>query len=202
MEKSLYYEDQRKEQLLGQWLDIHLYNKYTQKYKSIERIIDKSLQKKGIDVRVTTFDNRIINIDEKCSMHYINEDLPTFAFEILNSTSGNKGWLYNNDLKTDYYLLCWPHSDDITIPSAESFTYIEAMYIERKKVSQLLEDNNIFEDDLIKTTREHLGKNEKRINLAKGINLYFNYSLYEKPVNVVIKKELLKTFCKWNKMIY
>lgn len=105
MVRSKFYEDKRKEELFGVWLDNHFYRNMLGKYKSITRNVDAVLQKKGVDVIIITNEDKTIYIDEKATLQYINKRIPTFAFEIRNTTSGAQGWLYNPDYITDYYLL-------------------------------------------------------------------------------------------------
>ena len=50
MVRSKFYEDKRKEELFGVWLDSHFYKHMLGKYKNITRNTDVALQKKGVDV--------------------------------------------------------------------------------------------------------------------------------------------------------
>ncbi len=77
------------------------------------RVTDEKLQKDGIDVTYT-IDGRHYIVDEKAQMDYIYkpEPLPTFSLELLNSASGNIGWLVNQELRTEYYMFIWPHAEE------------------------------------------------------------------------------------------
>lgn len=84
MTRSKYDEDKRKEELFAKWLDKYYYSTKIPPSKKITRIYDEKLQKVGIDVIVESGRGNIFYIDEKATLHYINKNIPTFAFEILN----------------------------------------------------------------------------------------------------------------------
>lgn len=196
MEGSKYYEDKRKEELFGTWLDKHFYSRIIPYYKEITRVSDITIQKKGVDVIIEKEDGKKIYIDEKATLHYINKKIPTFAFEIMNMTSGTQGWLYNPDYITDYYVLAWPNATDERIPDAEAFVDTEIMCIERSKVLQLLTDKGLTENrilDLVKYYKSQLSKAHK-FEIAPEIQLNFNMTLAEKPINIVVKKKLLEQY--------
>lgn len=199
MKKSRFNEDKRKEELFGVWLDNHFYKQMQKKYKSITRNSDAALQKRGVDVIIENLEGKIIYIDEKAAPQYINKKIPTFAFEIKNSTSGAQGWLYNPDYITDYYLLAWPNAVDEEIPDAEAFTDTEVMSIKRSKVIQLLADNGLTEEHILNLVQQYQGQLDKKnkFEIAPGITLNFNQSLAEKPINVVVKKDVLSRYANY-----
>lgn len=113
----------------------------------------------------------------------------------MNMTSGTQGWLYSPNYITDYYVLAWPNATDERIPDAEAFIDTEIMGIERRKVFQLLEDKGLTQKrilDLIRYYESHLSKAHK-FEIASGIQLNFNMTLAEKPINIVIKKSCLNS---------
>ncbi|MCH5344952.1 MAG: hypothetical protein J1E64_13035 [Acetatifactor sp.] len=203
MTKSKFYEDKRKEELFGVWLDAHFYVTLIGKYKSISRNTDEALQKKGVDVIIETKDGKTIYIDEKATLQYINKHIPTFAFEIKNTTSGARGWLFNPEYITDHYLLAWPNAFDENIPSAESFTDTEIMIIKRESVIQLLADNGITENKILELIEHYKSRlsETNRFEISPGITLNFNLSLAECPINVVIKKDLLKKYANYHTVV-
>ncbi len=200
MTQSMFYEDKRKEELFGEWLDVHFYARLKEKYKRIERINDANLQKRGVDVVVETYLGKVIYVDEKASLQYINKRIPTFAFEICNTTSGARGWLYNPDYLTDYYLLAWPNAEDESIPASDAYTATELMIIKRDKVLQLLTDNGLSEPRILQLVKECLRRSDEgnRFEIAPGISLNFNLTLAERPINVVIRKELLAQYATYS----
>lgn len=203
MVKSKFFEDKRKEELFGVWLDAHFYSMFVGKYKCVTRITDAVLQKKGVDVIIETFSGTKIYVDEKATLQYINKKIPTFAFEIKNTTSGAQGWLYNPDYLTTHYLLAWPNALNESIPNADSFCCTEVMSIKRSRVIDLLCDNGLTESkilELIEAYSKKVNENNK-FDIAKGITLNFNLSLAEKPINVVIKKDLLSKYADYSTVV-
>lgn len=203
MVRSKFYEDKRKEELFGVWLDNHFYKYMLDKYKNITRNTDVALQKKGVDVIIETYSKKLIYIDEKATLQYINKRIPTFAFEISNTTSGAQGWLYNPDYITDYYLLAWPNAVDESIPNAEAFTETEVMSIKRSSVIQLLTDNGLTEEHILELVQQYQGQIDikNKLEIVSGITLNFNQSLAERPINVVIKKNLLSKYADYSKFV-
>ncbi len=203
MVSSNFHEDKRKEELFGTWLDNHFYIRMVGKYKSITRNSDATLQKRGVDVIIEKNDGNIIYIDEKATLQYINKNIPTFAFEIRNNTSGAQGWLYNPNYITDYYLLAWPNATDERIPNAESFTNTEVMSIKRSSVVQLLLDNGLTEQkilDLVQQYQNRLSETNK-FEIAPGITLNFNQSLAERPITIVVKKNILLQYADYHTVV-
>lgn len=102
-------EDSIQEQILSKFLFKGYQN--TCLSGKLEKIDEKEKQLLGIDLEYHG-EKGIKNIDEKAQLTYINQTLPTFAFE-LSSMQGDGakylsgGWLFANSdrNKTDYYFL-------------------------------------------------------------------------------------------------
>lgn len=185
------------EKELGKFLDKYFYPNLD--YKS-ERKMDRSSQFQGIDVQLKK-DNYQLNIDEKAQLYYINKSLPTFAFEVnFVNRAGNlaPGWLFNNDLQTDYYLLIWPfaNTDDLIKIKEESFTKIDCLMISKKKIQQyLLQEGltkEIIMEDAIKIRN---GKQKGRFGILGKSDIYYFFSPSDKytevPINIVIRRNIL-----------
>ena len=104
--QGTFHEDLRKEKRLASFLD-EQYHKHLKNYRfAREKTLSK--QHRGIDV---VFTHRITHksflIDEKAQLDYLNEDLPTFAFELsyLKNRERKKGWLFDTYKKTQFYAL-------------------------------------------------------------------------------------------------
>ena len=79
--KSTFSSDLQKEQKLSVLLDSH-YNTYLKQY-DFERVKDMKQQLVGIDLILTHKSNgEKVLVDEKAQLDYVNENLPTFAFEL------------------------------------------------------------------------------------------------------------------------
>lgn len=195
--KSKFYEDKRLEELFGEWLDTHFYATGAISHiTKIQRINDAEYQKKGVDVVLQTNNSKLI-IDEKATLHYVNKNIPTFAFELLNRTSGAQGWLFNHSYFTTHYLLAWPNAvNPNSIMNAEDFTYADIMLIERAALISLLAEKGLTEETLVEKVSFYLPRVTResfKFELVPGINLFFTEWLSEKPVNIVVKKNLLDT---------
>ena len=198
--ESYFEEDKRQEELFGKWLDIHFYPNLHQinnvSISGIERCFDLIRQKQGIDVIIKNHMGEIVCLDEKAALHYITRNINTFSFEIRNDTSGNPGWLYNKYYRTNYYLLAWPKASDVSIPDENAFTTSEFVLIRRDNVINLLNEKGLNEVSIEKKIREHYSKRFTKQNfyLADGVILNFNITLPERPINVLISKELLREY--------
>lgn len=196
MKKSTYESDKRKEELFAEWLDKYFYARIQNYYENIYRITNKNTQKRGIDVVIKSFDGSELKVDEKATLDYINKNIPTFAFEVKNRTSGREGWLYNKSLETDYYLLAWPNSECDYINEADDFSSASIMTIRRERVKELLNKRNLDENEImrrVKAYQDRLNEGNK-FSVCDGINIYFNETKYEKPINIVIHNKILKQY--------
>ena len=197
MSKSLFNDDKNKEEVVASFLDKYFYDVLSRegKIKGWLRVGGKLLQKEGQDVIFVTPSDKKIIADEKAASHYSNKIIGTFAFELKNRTSGNIGWFINDELKTEYYVLCWPLlKEDRKGYDKSDFQYIEVMIISKKGVWKVINDNDLTRDNIIEEMDKHnqtVKADDDPIILKDGIKLYYNFSLEEKPINLVIDKTLL-----------
>lgn len=214
--ESFRKQDMKLETELGSFLDEYLYPDILKQYKAYSKFIrikDRQQQLQGIDVIIENGNKSTINIDEKASVYYSNAMIPTFAFEINSyQRDGNEpviGWLLNDNLKTDYYNLMWPNvkciqnneREWIRKPLSEirkpDFTIIESMMINKKKLIERIEKDIVpkFEMKLLeyatKIRRNDLVLTNNKVCLATGYNIVYTENLKEKPINLVIKKNIL-----------
>jgi hypothetical protein len=215
---NLRQTDHPVERAVGEYLDSHLY--CNSPFDSFERITDDRLQRNGVDVIVSS---ALLNIsggriDEKCTAHYVNQDIPTFAFEIgsFQDDIWREGWLYNEDSLTDYYLLLWPKAElkdsekDKKAPrfNCDEITSITYYLVSRNAIIQYLEEHEMnkarvlraekyFRDNnIVNGSDEHKKLKEK--TKKKG-RFYFvltdskdNNGLAERPFNVLLYRDVLK----------
>lgn len=77
------------------------------------------------------------------------------------------------------------------------------MIITRKDVIKLLEENGLTEKiilDYINKYKNQVTSYNNKFYISRGIKLDFNTTLAEKPINIVIKKELLGKYAKEHKI--
>ena len=196
-------EDMSAEAQLAAFLDKYLYDRFpdAQRYSSIERITDKREQLNGTDVRFTMKSGKVFNVDEKAQLYYLNKNLPTFAFEVQFLRHGipTIGWLCNDRLDTDYYLLIWPFANRDTPAGItwRDFTRTECLMIKKQDVLSLLKQNGLTVGRLLADADKFRmqGLTGKiRIEGVSGIYYYISSSrkYAEEPINIVISKPHLR----------
>lgn len=195
-------QDMSAEAELARFIDEYLYARFPNSgsFKTIARVHDKEQQLQGVDVIFTAVDDREFRVDEKAQLYYLNKDLPTFAFEINFLRSGwpTTGWLCNDTLKTDLYLLIWPFAkqDDPKGIRADQFTKADCLLIQKKAILRFLEKNGLPIERMMrdaKKIREEGKTGKLPIEGVRGIYYYAsNPNRYrEAPINVVISKKHL-----------
>ncbi len=206
--------DMKAEKQLASFMDMYFYSKLHDlkgEPISFERIEERQKQLEGIDV-VVHVNGKDIIIDEKASIYYSNAMIPTFAFEIDSIQKGHslpvEGWFINNSLSTMYYMLIWPNikcekkekvwiRKKLEYISSSDFTIVEAMLIEKKRLQEKIYELGFDREYLVhyaQKIRQKYGKSNDSFDDRIGTYLKIMYSghLAEKPVNLVVGKELLK----------
>ena len=205
--KSRRAEDMLAEAELGRYLDRYLYARFPKAdaFESIERVHDKQRQTAGIDVIFTAKDGRVFRVDEKAQLYYLNRDLPTFAFEIGSLQQGvlTVGWLCNEKLETDLYLLIWPFADRDSPRGLqmEEITKADCLLVRKKDLLKLLASRGLPVERLI-ADGERL-RAEGRVGKVPipgigGIYYYVSDPLRyaEAPINVIVSRRLLRQICR------
>ncbi|QLG45369.1 hypothetical protein [Costertonia aggregata] len=193
--KSSFKSDLEKEQKLALLLDT--YYKENLNHYTFERVSDIAQQLAGIDV---IFKNSATQqsyyLDEKAQLDYVNEDLPTFAFELCYQKNGKvkEGWLFDTAKKTDFYALVTGIYSD----APNTFTSCKITFVNRKKLIGFLKNRNIDKsvlDEYLTTYEGEQGKIELRELKAKteGYLYFSNLNKVEKPINLILRLEFLLT---------
>lgn len=191
--KSTFKSDLQKEQKLSVLLDGY-YAKTINHY-TIERVSDIKNQLAGIDLIFThkTTQTRYY-IDEKAQLDYINEDLPTFAFELryLKSGKPKDGWVYDTSKKTDFYaLVTGIYSDE-----PEHYTSCKITLVNRKKLLSFLNIRNIDSVVLNTLIENEEGTHGKVVlpqlkSKSEGYLYFSSRNKAEKPINLILKLDFL-----------
>lgn len=191
--KSNFHEDLSKEKQLIPLLDTY-YQKHLKLY-GFERIANLEQQLQGIDLILKDKKTgKQFYIDEKAQLYYINESLPTFAFELcyLKKETKKQGWLFDASKKTHFYALITSiYSDEANI-----FTSCNITFVNREKLIQHLDNlglNQPFFEKTISKNSEYHGKMVvAQLHHRKEGYLYFStYNKAEKPVNLILKLDYL-----------
>lgn len=194
--------DMRAEGQLAQFLDEKFWSPLcADGDMSFKRVTDRTLQLQGVDV-ILTQGEEVRYIDEKAQLYYINNTLPTFAFEIDSFQRGylTEGWLLNNALLTTDYNLIYPNArhNDLSIITKDDFTLVEVLSITKKVLLKSLESYGL--------TRSYLLAAAQRIRKQCGSEMYrentmcryakfvksASYRYSEAPLNLVVQKSFLR----------
>lgn len=191
--KSAFNDDLKKEQLLAPLLDLY-YSSYLNHY-TFERKRDRKNQFAGIDLVLEHKTNgNSYAVDEKAQLDYINEDLPTFAFEISYKKSEvlKRGWLFDSTKKTEFYsLITAIYTDEPKV-----FTSCKITLVNRRKLIAFLNIKKITEEKL----KTYIANNDmihgklklQELNDKKEGYLYVSSrNKVEQPINLVLRLDFL-----------
>ena len=191
--KSKFKADLSKEKLLTPLLD-HYYQKHLKHYR-FERVFNLKKQLQGIDFILK--DNRSEKqffVDEKAQLDYVNETLPTFAFELFYHKNGTQkqGWLFDVSKKTQFYALVTSiYSDENDV-----FTSCNITFVNREKLILRLDEVGLSQkrlERIISKNQDIHGKlNLEQLNpKSEGYLFFSTKNKVEKPVNIILKLDYL-----------
>ena len=206
--KSNWIEDKAFEEKCIEYLD-----KETDiiNYLKGEIIVDKKRQLQGIDI-IGRVGDKQVTIDVKSIASF---NFPTFCFEISGNIQTNQiGWLLNPKVITDYYLLTYHEIKNAGNDYKLGKSYFikghkpiknMAILISKREVIKIIRQQVAYDlNDAVKKIRsiQYTSKDSSiksfdttlnPIKNKKNHNLWFSLSLgiREKPINIVIRKEML-----------
>ncbi|MEZ4803728.1 MAG: hypothetical protein R2797_13225 [Gelidibacter sp.] len=183
-------------------LSLYLDTIYKSKSITFSRVDDSKQQHKGIDV-IFTINSKNFFIDEKAQLHYLNQDLPTFTFELSYLNKDGKisqGWLFDTNKQTDYYFLITGihlkhKKEKLTHPS--DIENLKITSVNRKKLISHLESiglskSRLIDYDLDLRNHRTFGKNPiPELKVQKNGCLYFTENLSEQPINLQLRLSYL-----------
>lgn len=186
-------EDEKCSDIVSEFLNECFYNKC----ESFERVNDVGRQIKGIDVIFTLNGEKFI-CDEKAAIRYVNKNLKTFSMELSFLDRGGNihdGWLLDEEKINNSFLFVWiDRAKQDILSSKEDIQELEYALVYKEDIVDYLESIGWNESKLIKKAdliRED--EHEYCGDLYKdGCKFVCSRFLYEKPVNVLIKREKLK----------
>lgn len=187
--KSNFKSDLKKERQLSLLLDSQYQSKL--KHYSFERITDLNQQHSGIDVIFKHKQKGGVHyIDEKAQLDYINEDLPTFAFEISYQKNSvqKQGWLFDQSKKTDFYSLVTAiYSDEPT-----AYTSCKITLVNRAKLLAFLNKRGLDKYLIAAKPKQHGKHAIKVLNEKNEGYLYFSKdNKAEQPINLILRLDFL-----------
>lgn len=170
------------------------YDKHLKKY-TFKRVSNIKKQLQGIDLFLK--DNRSEKrffVDEKAQLDYVNQSLPTFAFELiyLKNEVQKPGWLFDATKKTQFYALVTSiYSDEDNV-----FTSCNITFVNREKLILRLDEIGISQKELEGIISEKQNIHGK-LNLeqldpkSEGYLFFSTKNKAEKPVNLILKLDYL-----------
>ena len=202
-ESTLRNNDEKKSDIVSKFIEENFYKLKT---KNFSRITNKEQQIQGIDV-IFDFNDENYVCDEKSAVSYINKPLFTFAFELsFLDRSGNLhlGWLLNDKNVNNSYLICWINkakTDNLT--EISDIQEVEIALIKKEKIIQYLVEIGWNKDKLIKKSKRILINNSEplgNLNINK-CRFYYSQQLVEKPVNVLINRNVIISISEYSEII-
>lgn len=194
---TLRASDSNAEQELAKFLDKYLYKNIPG--FNARRVYDRADQLRGIDMILTNVEDLTeLLIDEKAQLHYINNNLPTFVFEIDSIQRGYlaQGWLFNEDYETTHYMIIYPNAnhENTEIIKEDDFTEVECLLIERDRIIAYLDECGWNQARIEGKALEIRNSNifGKYSIPNQRFSFFFTERLIEKPINIVIHKSVLK----------
>ena len=199
---STFRKDLKIEHEIAKYLDKHLYTEPT--FSKCIRPDDSDSQHKGIDVILSSSDFNLYDakVDEKCTSHYVNCDITTFAFELLYIKDGyyKTGWFLDNQKETEYYTLIWPFANPETEKgrfeslTEDGITGVRYLIVSRRKIIKYLANQGFTLERLKDDVKNIIRTNQKgRIEINNDVHFYYyrspNYP--ESPINIVIDRVIL-----------
>ena len=191
--KSTFTTDLEKEQKLSVLLDAY-YSKHL-RYYTFERIHNQRRQFEGIDLElIHSKTKKTYLVDEKAQLDYVNEDLPTFAFELsyLKNNVEKEGWLFDKGKRTDFYsLITSIYSDEPGV-----YTSCKITFVNRSKLISFLATKGYTKNEF--STIQNIHKETHGVVVLERLDARTEGYLYcssknksEKPVNLVLKIDFL-----------
>lgn len=195
--------DSKQEKLFNQFLFDYFFSKIN---KTSKLIYDRELQIAGVDLQFNGVKTgNLLNVDIKAqsSKKYLNAPRPTFLLELSSINRYGEdfvGWFLNPDLITDYYAFMWIPKAKVNpnggINSPDDIEEAEVMLVSKHMIKDYI--SNLLSkkgyNDLQSVIYDMRNNEIERIPLDKGINFSHTPTLYEKPVNIVVHKNILKKF--------
>ena len=193
---STYYQDLGKEDILAQYLDASIYPLLSTRLNvKFERVRDKRQQQDGIDV-IAEYAGKSLNIDEKSQLDYINNPIPTCAFEIAYLKNGElrEGWLYDKKKVTDRYFYIThirSRRNDDTICIPEDITGCKILSINRDALINALAKKGVNREACIGLSDADNVSRRIEIPDLKDIYLIRSVQKAEGPLNLVIQRKAI-----------
>lgn len=203
MFSKLRKNDEKGEIAVNKFLEKNFYSKFCSNYS---RITDKNLQISGIDTIFVINENKY-TCDEKSAIRYANKNLKTFSLELSFYNRKNQlcdGWFLDNSKKNNSYLFCWINKSlNNEILNCNDILEIEIALVLKEKIFDYLDSIGWNYDKLHEKCIKILSNSNEYLGDISKTEIKFSFSkqLVEKPINVLLKREVLKRISEFNSII-
>ncbi len=198
--KSNFYQDLSREELLGTYLDSYYPTIFKDTVFKVERVRDRHLQHRGVDLLLKSAVDGCYFVDEKAQLDYLNVALPTFAFELsyLKKEDWHLGWLLDRTKLTTIYFLvtniCPLSGTDLS----KGLTKLKITGIYRAKLLKLLAQKGLTQKRLLALDKEIRDNSiDGKIAIPEldakreGAFYFSKKNKLEQPINLVLKLDFL-----------
>lgn len=154
----------------------------------VDIVRDKELQIDGIDAIA---DGVAIDFKFQVGDRYVGNPTDTFSLELQTDNRYGEsmiGWFLDDTKKTDAYGFVWVHKGTINPFTVQK---IEYMQVDVKKLKEYV-FSKISTDVLSKYINKLYGY--KDYCFVSEFKIVSSGQLFEKPINLIVKKDILKKF--------
>ena len=188
-------------------------NLYSHIFEQCVVVCNKEAQLQGIDIAVYN-KGYSFSIDEKAQINYINNVRNTFSFEImyLSNKRDSKGvrekrvgWLIKNEVTPTYYALIWIHqsnqSDKCKL-KVDDLVAVECMFVNNMKLKEYLYNRGLTCDKMFELSDMIYRNSVRYFYYDNWLKFVYSGRIYEKPINLVIPKNILYDICFKDYLVY
>lgn len=189
--------DMQVERGVASFLDDNLYVKEI--FTKHERTDLKELQLKGSDIVISIpslgIDDGICDEKAASAYWYLDKSINTFSLEVSSFQHGKlrDGWIINDSLDTTHYLFCWLSASKRWF-GKDDIKWLEYVLVDKSDLIGYLESENLTKEHIIENRDWILRNVDKKgaVGKKKHKDFYFYYSpqLAERPVNIILKKDV------------
>ncbi|MBQ8806022.1 MAG: hypothetical protein IJZ68_06015 [Bacteroidaceae bacterium] len=195
-------KDDSQENVINTFLVPHYFKKV---FTNVRPVDDTDMQGKGVDFKCdsNTTKDMLVDVKAMSSKKYINDPRPTYSLEVSTyNRNGDEitGWFFSAESMTEYYTFVWIHDAKVDsngrIRTAEDINKVEVMTVDahalQDYIDDVLYDNDM--DDIFQIAQSMRWREEQKITVCPGICWRHSSHLPEKPVNLVVHKDILQRF--------
>jgi hypothetical protein len=196
--RNLKKRDMRAEQELAKYLDSQLYPFVLGNGVSYNRNHDLERQYRGSDIEFTV-DGKLVVMDEKGQLNYINNNKHSYILEIGYYDAGNNwhdGWLIDRNMINHGYILVFPNAKttDLDTIVSSDFRETTCLFVDKTKILNYLDSIGLSIDRLKNISLDV--KNSGNVGYieypdSKDVFFYVSNGLNEKPLNIVVSRKVL-----------